>query len=502
MAQPSQDIQMTSGTISGSQTKKGVLLGEVTISAPSADEELSTTVGPYRLYKRRWVGVFALFALEAVSSASWPWFGPISNNVSRDFGFTLDEVNWLGNVIACVYLPTAFLTPMITKRYGLKRSCNIATFVLLLSAWVRYAGTARSLPKGGAYALIIIGQALSAISQPVYQILAPKYSERWFNLKGRTTATMIISIANPIGGALGQLLSPLFSDTRKSILVLAIISTVVVPIDLLILEAPPTPPSYSGSRQVSPSIFSLIRAATGLKCPPEVYMTLRERFDFAILVFVFSTLLAGINTFSILSSQWLSPYGYSDNTSGLMGAALLLSGILAAIATSPIFDRILTHHLGITVRILCPIIGAAWLSLIWAARPHNDGALFAVFVIIGICSVVLLPVAIELGVELTRNSDGSSAVLWFFGNLISIIFILSQNALRASDAANPPRNMHRAIIFNAIWVFSTSLLVFFLHGRQARRELDERMNEEQKMQGQIQGGSKLQSPLSPEPAKA
>ena len=37
-------------------------------------------------------------------------------------------------------------------------------------------------------------QALSAISQPVYQILAPKYSERWFDLKGRTTATMIISI--------------------------------------------------------------------------------------------------------------------------------------------------------------------------------------------------------------------------------------------------------------------------------------------------------------------
>ena len=95
-----------------------------------------------------------------------------------------------------------------------------------------------------------------------------------------------------------------------------------------------------------------------------------------------------INTFSILSSQWLvrspfhsafkgrtdrvasqSPYGYSDNVSGLMGAALLLSGIVAAIASSPVFDRVLTHHLGITVRILCPVIGVAWLSLIWAGKP-------------------------------------------------------------------------------------------------------------------------------------
>jgi FLVCR family MFS transporter 7 len=51
-----------------------------------------------------------------------------------------------------------------------------------------------------------------------------------------------------------------------------------------------------------------------------------------------------------------------------MGAAMLLSGIVAAIVTSPIFDRVLTHHLGLAVRIICPIVAAAWLSLIWAGK--------------------------------------------------------------------------------------------------------------------------------------
>ena len=51
-----------------------------------------------------------------------------------------------------------------------------------------------------------------------------------------------------------------------------------------------------------------------------------------------------------------------------MGAAMLLSGILAAIITSPILDRVLTHHLGLAARILCPITAAAWLSLIWAGE--------------------------------------------------------------------------------------------------------------------------------------
>ena len=62
------------------------------------------------------------------------------------------------------------------------------------------------------------------------------------------------------------------------------------------------------------------------------------------------------------------PQGYSDSISGLFGATLLLSGILASIITAPLFDRVLTHHLGITLKILTPIVAGAWLSLIWASE--------------------------------------------------------------------------------------------------------------------------------------
>jgi hypothetical protein len=39
--------------------------------------------------------------------------------------------------------------------------------------------------------------------------------------------------------------------------------------------------------------------------------------------------------------------------------------------------------------------------------------------------------------------------------------------------------MHRTIIFNGVWVSFVAVLVFFLDGKQARRELDERMYQEQ-----------------------
>lgn len=43
----------------------------------------------------------------------------------------------------------------------------------------------------------MIGQVGAGIAQPWFQIVGPKYSELWFGLKGRTTATAIIAIANP-----------------------------------------------------------------------------------------------------------------------------------------------------------------------------------------------------------------------------------------------------------------------------------------------------------------
>ncbi|KAL5522667.1 hypothetical protein ACEPAG_8685 [Sanghuangporus baumii] len=507
----------------------------------------------FRLYRRRRAGVLGIIALNIVAGMSLTWFGPIANNTSETFGISLDEVNWLGNIVACTYIVVSPLVPIMCSRFGLRVTYAIGTGFLILSAWIRYAGTAHSLSSQGAYALLIIGQFISAIPQVVFQILAPKFSETWFDLKGRTTATMLMSVSNPVGTALGQLISPMINNIRTSILVLGIISTAVAPFTLLIGARPPTPPSYSGS-QPSHHFLTTLRAIFGLLpplsvshasslsvnggalssksvCPSaspgaetgmesdspisqvskaespaeyrtlelgmprrdvpagtsklaggggstlhadaDAYMTLRERADFVILTAGFSVLVAGINTFSILSNEILEPYGYSDDTAGLMGAALLLSGLVAAFATAPLFDRVLTHHLGLSLRIAVPFIAAAWVSLIWAVRPNNTGALYAIFVIIGVASLSMLPVSLELGCELTRNSEASSAILWWSANIASIVFTLVMSALRTSSDASPPQNMHRSLIYSGASICGGTVCVIFLRGQQRRREKDE-----------------------------
>lgn len=450
--------------------------GQVTIPSVVLAEDVQDApdIVEYRLYKRRFSGLLGFIILGIVTGMQWSWFGPIATNTADEFGISLGQVNWLGNITFCIFLPASFLVPVISSRYGIRRCSEMGGFMLLISAWVRYAGTVRSLSPQSAYVLLFFGQLFGAISQPVFQVLAPMFSERWFDLKGRTTATMAIVIANPIGSALGQLLSPLMSTPRQSILVLGIISTAAFPAIFLIFDSPPSPPTYSGSKPPL-SLMSLCRAMLGISVSKEARMSRRERADFVIMTLAFGGLAGAINALSVLSAQWFEPVGYSDTTCGFLGATLFLSGISAAVISAPLFDRVFTHIMGATLKVLVPIVSLAWLSLIWAVTPNNTAALYVLMVIIGGCSVTMLPLALELGVELTRNANGSSAVLWCCGNLFGIIFILAEGALRAPSTADPPYNMHDALIFHGCVVMVCGSCIFFLRAKQARREMDEVM---------------------------
>ncbi|CCM00979.1 uncharacterized protein FIBRA_03027 [Fibroporia radiculosa] len=432
----------------------------------------------HRMYKRRWIGVVAIFILNIVSGLTLVWFGPIANSVVDEFGFTLNQVNWLGNCVNIAYLPLSVIVPWVYARLGVRRTCYIGGALLVASSWVRYAGTAPSVSLNGAYALLLIGQILGGITQPIFQVLIPGYSEKWFDLKSRTTATMLMSIANPIGNGLGQLISPMVGSPSHSILILGIIHTAAMPFVFFITDSPPTPPTHAAS-QKNPPFLSLIRAMAGREpAERQTYMTRRQRFDFAIFILAFGVLVGVINAFSILSAQIMTPYGYSDTISGLMGAALLLVGIIAALVTAPLFDRVFTHHLALTCKVLSPVLGATWLSMIWAVCPDNTGALFALMAIIGATSLILLPVVVELAVELTRNADGSSALLWASSNLFGIILVSAEGALRDGADSSPPYGMHRALIFQGVLVCCAVGLVLFVEGKQTRRALDEQVQHE------------------------
>lgn len=86
-------------------------------------------------------------------------------------------------------------------------------------------------------------QIIAGIAQPIFQVIGPRYSELWFDLKGRGSATTILAISNTIGAAVAQLVSPSVGGPRSAVLVLGIVCTVLAPCCFIVGARPPTPPS-------------------------------------------------------------------------------------------------------------------------------------------------------------------------------------------------------------------------------------------------------------------
>lgn len=458
-------------------------------------EELSTPV-VYKLYKRRWLGIVSLVLYNVISGMNGQFFGPITTSLHEEWNISLTRINWTSNIVNLVYLPATFVTFHITRKIGIKKTIILGGIWLLLANWIRVASISPKLSPDGKFAILMLAQICVAFAQGCCQIITVRYSELWFDVPGRVVSTMLTNISNPLGGAISSLVLPQAANTKWAILIGAFIATGVFPFGFLLQEQPPTPPTFAGSTH-APGMRSLFNALIGKEpIDSPQYMDFRDRIDFFLIYMVFGVFCAATSTWSNFGNQIFGPHGYSQARVGLFDATILLSGIVSAIIGAPLLGRLFGRNLPWAIRFFLPVISACWLSHIWNAKPHNDGAIFAVMAIIGICSFLLLPIGLELGAEVTRNAEGSCGLLWFNVNLFSFIWVLVMDALRAGPDATPPNNMKRALIFHGTTIAATAVMFMIgFRGQQKRRELDlAKLHDTEEIEGH--GASQDTAPVS------
>jgi len=167
----------------------------------------------------------------------------------------------------------------------------------------------------------------------------------------------------------------------------------------------------------------------------------------------------------------VSPYGYTDNDAGIAGAILILTGLVVAAVISPLIDR---YHIFIPVaRILVLIVSICYLVLIWVIRPNAYAGICVICALLGAASFSLLPLALELSVELTHPipPEVSASIYWIGGEFLGGIFIIIMNALRDDDG-DPPLNMTNALIFEGVVACVAVPWFFFIKPKQGRLATD------------------------------
>ncbi|KAJ9635218.1 hypothetical protein H2199_008704 [Coniosporium tulheliwenetii] len=398
----------------------------------------STATQQYRVYKRRWAGLIQLVLLNIIISWDWLTFSAVSTTSAEYFNVSESAINWLSTAFLFAFV---VISPAViwTLNRGPKVAIIVASILTFVGNWIRYAGTRAS---GGHFGVVMFGQIIIGLAQPFVLSAPTRYSDLWFTEKGRISATAVASLANPLGGALGQLVGPFWatspSQVPNLVLYTAVISTCASVPSFLIPSAPPTPPSASSSIPKTP-LRATFRA---LSRNPSFYLIL---LPFAVYVGLF-------NAMSSLLNQILGPYGYSEDQAGICGALLIVIGLLTSAVTSPIIDR--THAYLLSIKILVPVIAASYLCFIWAPPTRTLVAPYLIASVLGASSFSLVPIALEYLVEVTfpASPEVGSTISWAGGQLLGGVFILAMDALREEegDGATPEGSMWRALVFQAV----------------------------------------------------
>ncbi|EAS36208.3 cell surface receptor/MFS transporter [Coccidioides immitis RS] len=441
----------------------------VTIPAVS----LTHDEGGYKVYKRRFFGLAQLVLLNVVVSWDWLTFSAVSKTSSEYFDVSEAAINWLstGFLFAfCVASPAVIWT---LNKGGPKPSIVACAALLLVGNWVRYAGTKA---KDGIFGVTMFGQVLIGFAQPFVLTAPTRYSDAWFSDRGRTSATAVATLANPLGGALGQLIGPMWatkpSEIPNMVLYVAIISTVACIPSFFIPSLPPTPPSAA---------FNVTRIPL-----TQSHCNLFRALEFWLIFFPFGIYVGLFNSISSLLNQILEPHGFSETDAGITGALLIFVGLAAAAICSPVTDKH-KHHLG-TIKVLIPIVAATYIGFVFAPEAPSVAGPFVVAAILGAASFAILPVILEYLVEITypMSPEIPSTLCWVGGQIFGAVFILVENALKAGPDADPPRNMKNALIFQAVMasVVIPAPLCLGLFGREVRKR---RLEAEE--QGRDRGGA-------------
>ncbi|OAA79011.1 cell surface receptor/MFS transporter [Akanthomyces lecanii RCEF 1005] len=404
------------------------------------DSSTATPATQYRTYKRRWFGLVQLVLMNIVVSWCWLSYAPVADKSASYYGVSNNDINWIS--IAFFF---AFVVAAVPAIIALHRSPRIAILIsavlMFLGNWIRYAGSKNR--SGGHYGYAMGGTFVIGLAQPFVLGAPSAYSDLWFTTRGRLAATAVTSLANPFGSALGQLINPLWvssvGDISNMVLYVAIIASVACVPALAIPSRPPTPPGPTGE---TPKI-ELRASARHVLSSLELWLMLIPFFIF----------VGFFNSFNSLLNQILVPYGFTDDEAGIGGAVSIVVGIVCAAITSPLIAR--THSLILSIKVLIPILGLSYLVLLWMPETHDAAGVagpYVIMAVLGASSFSLVPVALEFLTEVSHplGPEVTSTVAWAGGQIFGAVFLIIGNHLVDGDNGDPPHNMKRYLIFQAV----------------------------------------------------
>ena len=387
-----------------------------------------------RLYGYRWVvlGVFAI--LNALVQMNWITFAAVTGDAATYYRVSELQIGLLSMVFMIVFVVMSIPASYVIDTYGVRIGVGIGAvltgvFGLTRGVWA------------SDYTLVLISQIGLAVGQPFVMNAITKVGARWFPITERATAAAVPSLAQFIGIIVAMAATPFLVSSAKmsGMLMWYGIASVVGAAAALafIRERPPTPPSEIDQEE-------RFKVFDGLR------HILKQR-DMRILLLLFFVGLGMFNAISTWIEQIVSPRGFGPEDAGVIGAVMVVGGILGAGVLPVLSDRSRRRKpfLVIAVAGMAPgLVGLAF------------GVLVLSSFVFGFFLMSAYPVGFQYSAEISYPAPESTSqgVILMAGQVSGILFILGMDAFKSSVTGSMAGSMVVFIVLTAIVIALTSML--------------------------------------------
>jgi FLVCR family MFS transporter 7 len=392
--------------------------------------------------------VLAAYCLSSfLLAGAWNTLSPIFNVAEAKFKVESFAISLVALSLNLTYIPGSLLALFVCERHGLRATLLLGSSLQLVMCAFKAAAVDLAPSPHAGYALLLLGQLLGGLGQPLVLNTVCRLTQDWFPPDERDVATSVGFQASNAGAILFNALPAWLVHRPADLRALFLAQLLAWPLVIAALaigmptDRPAVAPSPATAAQwarhaaqrallppgTSPGAAAVASLAADLRL-------LARDADFLRLVAGFSCTAGVAWSLSTVEGPLIEACGYSPRVAGGAGAALLAGGVVACAVLAPWLRATASHREYLPLqRRLQALCGAATAVLLVNTRPLAAQQLLLAWAACGAAQGPLGPLTLEHAAQLTYPvpADSSSAALFMASNLASFAQTAAMQVLLA-----------------------------------------------------------------------
>ncbi|KAG7363115.1 major facilitator superfamily transporter [Nitzschia inconspicua] len=378
-----------------------------TASISFDDEQAENGVQHHLLDPRRFtvLGVFSLANLLA--GAAWITFAPIDDVMITVYAITPQQVNWLSLIFMAAYGPS---TAVCAWRFESMDFVGQLCF---------------------AYPMLLTGQGLVSMAQPVFSNAPARVASAWFqNTAGAIGFTIFGAM---LGMVLGQSMSPWMAGSVGQLLAGQALAMVVCATGCFFYfeSEPKTPPTAAEAmkrqqqqyqQELDSGDEDQLHQSLTKSTWCEIKYLLSDN-QYLLLLVAFGVQYALNNALLTLLQPWIASAGFrGDDVAGTCGTMAIVGGFFGIFIAASLLDLTQNYRHAVRWSFLASFV--VMVGVVYALQPNSkEWALFGVFFFMGLSQFPILPICLDAAAAHTYpiSEEMSSAGLQFVGQYLGIV---------------------------------------------------------------------------------